>query len=135
MELASNTKSFITPSSFIPSGLGGLNRKKMEEERLARINQKRKLSNEPEDRNGIRRQKLSSSLHKTDGISQATSVTSLLEFPDGAIKKTWVHGYARTGDDIKIEEVIQKANLELAVLSAFQIDTDVRFLVLVVPLD
>jgi len=45
-----------------------------------------------------------------------------IQYPDGAIKKTWVYGCPRQGDDIKIEEVFQKKDLELAVLSSFQID-------------
>lgn len=39
------------------------------------------------------------------------------------MKKTWAFGYARE-DDIKIEEVLQTNDLELAVLSSFQLDAD-----------
>jgi hypothetical protein len=39
------------------------------------------------------------------------------------VKKTWAYGYPRE-DDIKIEEVFQKADLELAVLSAFQVEPE-----------
>jgi hypothetical protein len=46
-----------------------------------------------------------------------------VQFPDGVVKKTWVHGCPRQ-DDIKIEEVLQKDDLELAVLSSFQIDPE-----------
>jgi hypothetical protein len=46
-----------------------------------------------------------------------------IQFPDGAIKKTWAFGYPRA-DDIKIEEVLQKEDLELAVLSSFQWSED-----------
>lgn len=52
---------------------------------------------------------------------QKTSAPGI-QYPDGAIKKTWVHGCPRQGDDIKIEEVFQKNDLELAVLSSFQVD-------------
>lgn len=44
-------------------------------------------------------------------------------FPDGVVKKTWAHGYPRE-DDIKIEEVFQKDDLDLAVLSAFQVEPE-----------
>jgi hypothetical protein len=44
-------------------------------------------------------------------------------FPDGVVKKTWAYGYPRQ-DDIKIEEIFQKETLELAVLSAFQVDPE-----------
>jgi hypothetical protein len=47
-----------------------------------------------------------------------------IQYPDGVVKKTWVLGCERQGDDIKIEEVLQKNDLELAVLSAFQLDAD-----------
>ncbi|KAH8799021.1 hypothetical protein F5882DRAFT_348765 [Hyaloscypha sp. PMI_1271] len=47
-----------------------------------------------------------------------------IQYPDGTVKKTWAFGYDRKGDDIKIEEVLQSSDLELAVLSSFQIDAD-----------
>ncbi|KAE9374473.1 phospholipase D/nuclease [Stipitochalara longipes BDJ] len=47
-----------------------------------------------------------------------------LQYPDGIVKKTWAFGYDRNGDDIKIEEVLQKNDLEVAVLSSFQVDAD-----------
>jgi hypothetical protein len=47
-----------------------------------------------------------------------------IQYPNGVVKKTWAFGYDRKGDDIKIEEVFQKNDLQLAVLSSFQIDAD-----------
>ena len=47
-----------------------------------------------------------------------------IQFPEGVVKKTWVYGCPRQGDDIKIEEVFQKEDLELAVLSAHQVEPD-----------
>jgi hypothetical protein len=49
--------------------------------------------------------------------------SSSIQFPDGVVKKTWAYGFPRE-DDIKIEEVFQKNDLELAVLSAFQVDPE-----------
>jgi hypothetical protein len=46
-----------------------------------------------------------------------------VQFPHGVVKKTWAYGCPRE-DDIKIEEVLQKNDLELAVLSSFQVDPD-----------
>jgi hypothetical protein len=46
-----------------------------------------------------------------------------IHFPNGTVKKTWAYGYPRQ-DDIKIEEVLQKDDLELAVLSAYQWDEE-----------
>jgi hypothetical protein len=47
-----------------------------------------------------------------------------LPFPKGTVKKTWVRGLRRQGDDIRIEEVLQKDQLELAVISSFQWDQE-----------
>ncbi|CAG8955283.1 hypothetical protein HYFRA_00011265 [Hymenoscyphus fraxineus] len=50
--------------------------------------------------------------------------SSGIQYPEGVVKRTWAYGYPRRGDDIKIEEVLQKDTLDFAVLSAFQIDPD-----------
>lgn len=47
-----------------------------------------------------------------------------IQYPKGVMRKTWAYGYPREGDDIKIEEVLQKTDLELAVLSSFQVDPE-----------
>lgn len=44
-------------------------------------------------------------------------------FLDAAVKKTWAHGYNRH-EDITIEEVFQRSDLTLAVISSFQWDID-----------
>ncbi|KAF3353995.1 hypothetical protein VdG1_00252 [Verticillium dahliae VDG1] len=54
--------------------------------------------------------------------NQATRQVPELRFPRGVVKRTWVHGCPRTDDDIKIEEVLEKDKLELAVVSSFQWD-------------
>ncbi len=46
-----------------------------------------------------------------------------LQYPKGATKKTWAFGYERQ-NDIKIEEVLQKFDLKIAVLSSFTLDMD-----------
>lgn len=125
-------RSVVPPVSAV-SGLAGLDRKQMEEERLARAHQKRKRSNEPETMpNNARRQKLATHSmspgllqcgNKFQAKQQIRGSTNV-QYPDGVVKKTWVHGFPRNSDDIKVEEVVQKAGLELAVFSAFQIDTD-----------
>ena len=53
-----------------------------------------------------------------------TKPSAQLVYPRGVVKKTWVKGWPRTGNDIKIEEVLQKDQLELAVLSSFQWEED-----------
>ena len=54
--------------------------------------------------------------------SQQNLKSAGIQYPQGTVKKTWVRGCPRKGDDISIEEVLQKDDLDLAVLSAFQVD-------------
>ncbi len=115
-------------------GLLGLDRKQMEQERLSR---KRKLSSisPPPVRKAVAKAHpmvLPSSLN-TEGamtqdaaVSQASSGSSSKGpgFLAGTVKKTWAFGHDRVGDDIKLEEVLQKDDLNLGVLSSFQWDID-----------
>ena len=140
-------------------GMLGIDRKKMEEERLARL-KKRKAGpanldsrthcgREPEpDLPPAQRPRLTSGLnslpgHSTGspGMSQPSlpsAISSLnsnpsaskgvseagLPYAQGTVLRTRALGYARRDDDITIDEVLQKDNLELAVLSSFQWDED-----------
>jgi hypothetical protein len=54
---------------------------------------------------------------------QKANTINGVQYPKGVIKKTWAFGYPRE-NDIKIEEVLQKHDLELAVLSSFQWDDE-----------
>ncbi|KAL7932010.1 phospholipase D/nuclease [Trichoderma chlorosporum] len=56
--------------------------------------------------------------------SSSSSGSRSLSYPNGIVKRTWARGCARTGDEITIEEVFQKDQLELAVLSSFQWDEE-----------
>jgi hypothetical protein len=105
-------------------GIAGLDRKKMEEERLARLNKKRKLgssSSEPLSGPSLQPKVSKTAAASSPGLAsrQAATAPQRLEFPNGAIKQTWAFGQKRE-NDIKIEEVLQKSDLELAVLSSFQ---------------
>lgn len=139
-------------------GIPGLDRKKLEEERLARVAKRKaesSISPPPLKRDTkVARCDQSSELKlerdpavtpaqalaspKKSGVSIASSPESKLkteqpspnptpQFPKGVIKKTWAFGCARNGDDIKIEEVLRTADLELAILSAFQWDMEWMF--------
>ena len=56
--------------------------------------------------------------------SQSEKLTnSNLQYPKGIVKKTWALGFPRE-DDIKIEEVLERSDLTLAVLSSFQWDVE-----------
>ncbi|KAI1338069.1 tyrosyl-DNA phosphodiesterase-domain-containing protein [Xylariaceae sp. FL0016] len=140
------------PSTSTSAGTGGLaalglDRKKMEEERIARLAAKRKVpvSGVEDDDRDAKVQKF----ERAAGLNSRTSSASAgagtgsrfkasvkensnssrgnaqgLPFPKGVVKKTWALGCPRLGDDIKIEEVLQKDKLELAVLSSFQWDEE-----------
>ena len=123
----------------------GLDRRKMEEERLERLRKRKASELGQEDHQARPNQRVKIQ----DGAKAAGSQTpfsppapqagehakrspkpgpsrhaSRLPFPGGVVKKTWVRGYPRLGDDITIDEVLQKEQLELAVLSSFQWDDE-----------
>lgn len=108
--------------AFGRSGLLGLNRKEMEEERLAR---KRKASISPPPLRKVA--KLSNPVAEpakaSSPVIATTSPVSSLQFSRGTVKKTWAFGHPRD-EDIKIEEVLQRADLTLAVFSSFQWDVE-----------
>ncbi|TPX24721.1 hypothetical protein DIZ76_010156 [Coccidioides immitis] len=123
--------------------LRGMDRKKQEEERLARLAKKRKAEDVSSADSPARQAKAvkSAPIDLTEESNQqnhakavATASKPLasntpdpsLQFPNGAIKKTWAFNYPRE-DDIKFEEVVQKDDLELAVLSSFQWNMDWLF--------
>lgn len=139
------------PLSTHTSSLGilGLDRRKMEQERLARLGQRpkttRSISPPPLSRNGERsskRVKIEHIVGNTLGASTSTkqntstlalareanssSLSGSLPFPDGVIKRTWARGHPRS-NDISIEEVLQKDKLRKAVLSSFQWDHEWLF--------
>lgn len=126
----------------------GLNRKAMEEERLKRLATKRPRPTSEDDNHvteippskKIAVQSSFDSLPSKASSSAPASVPSAtsfgfvqsrsnllnlggpLQFLNGTVKRTWAYGYPRTGDDIKIEEILQKDSLDLAVLSSYQWD-------------
>ncbi|KAE8148000.1 tyrosyl-DNA phosphodiesterase-domain-containing protein [Aspergillus avenaceus] len=135
-------------------GILGLDRKQMEQERLARLKKRKaeepSLSDQPETK--LSRHEVASvpqvkheasspvsmtSIHKksaslatpTQQVQQtpSPSPTPSVQFPEGVVKKTWAFGCQRQGDDIKIEETLQKSDLHLAVLSSFMWDMEWLF--------
>ncbi|KAJ5660842.1 uncharacterized protein N7484_000214 [Penicillium longicatenatum] len=126
----------------VEPGLLGLNRKRMEQERLARI-QKRK-ARESASPPGQPQAKL----YKTEPISTGTPSVShakpsspsssskdsiarirptarlALQWPLGTVKKTHVANTIRGDNEITIEEVIQRGDLELGIFSSFLWDME-----------
>ncbi|KAJ5260035.1 hypothetical protein N7497_011147 [Penicillium chrysogenum] len=132
----------------------GMNRKQMEEERLARL-AKRKA----EDISSSPPAQVSGKVPRTQALPSRHSITprnpfqsapqasmaqvrsrtevcrqlasnapnvniqptsrSVAQWPLGAVKKTHVTGFPRSGNEITIEEVIQRDDLELGVFSSF----------------
>ncbi|KAL9100983.1 MAG: hypothetical protein Q9163_003705 [Psora crenata] len=97
----SHSDEFRIPEIATSWGIPGVDRKKMEEERLAR--------------------KSRTTIFSPIGDSESKHGVSDI-YLSGTVKKTWVSGHDRAGDDIKLEEVLQKDDLKLAVLSSFQWD-------------
>jgi hypothetical protein len=101
-----------------PSGVLGIDRKAMEEERLARLG-KRKRDPSPEQPKKQATNPASSLISPTS-VSNATSTqVSALQYPTGAIKRTSATKYPRT-NDITFSELLQASSVHTAVLSAFQ---------------
>ena len=111
----------------------------MEAERLARNAKRKAPDSAQEGQNRLQRAKTGPTGSSPPGQAQGAAVSGLatrslleeravhdqvtagrtgLRFPQGAVKQTWAAGLPRTGDDIKIDEVLQKADLELAVISS-----------------
>ncbi|KAL4803330.1 tyrosyl-DNA phosphodiesterase-domain-containing protein [Aspergillus unguis] len=124
-------------------GLLGLDRKKMEEERLARL-AKRKADSPTTGQREVKQPRTEaqaetssarvpatpSPVQTTTGTVDAPAMPSSvpsIQFPAGTVKKTFAFGHRRSGDDIKIEEVLQTSDLELGVLSSFMWDIDWLF--------
>ena len=129
------------PLSQTPLGILGLDRKKMEEERLARL-AKRKAEQVSQSPPSVSRQKrhqiglpepslasftFSSASTTSTRASKPKPLASScpgIQYPQGIVKKTWVFGVPRSGDDIKIEEVLQQTDLELIIASSFMWDLE-----------
>ena len=115
------------------TGLLGLDRKQMEQERLRRKRKAPSISPPPARKIAHGKSDSGPVLAKdtTTTSLQSTTVSHGLlrakvepSFPLGVVKKTWAFAHQRKADDIKLEEVLQNGNLNLAVLSSFQWDID-----------
>lgn len=118
------------PTSSQSIGIAGLDRKKMEEERLARLAKRKAEDVRTEQREAKHprtESEPSKSSIKVRSKTQKPTATPSIQFPTGAVKKTWNTNSPRTGEDITIEEVLQSSDVELAVLSSFMWDTEWLF--------
>ncbi|KAI6375733.1 hypothetical protein MCOR25_002895 [Pyricularia grisea] len=122
----------LVPSS-TQSSIFGMDRKKMEEERLARLSKRKASDTEAHEiERPAQKPRLENEVAPTIKGSSAVPPTRVhnlpaanrLPFPTGVVKRTWLQGQSRSSQDITIEEVLQKDQLELAVLSSFDWDTE-----------
>lgn len=106
-------------------GLLALDRKQMEKDRLARLPKRQNPTSTQDLEVPPPKRRMKEQTYSTlsDHPAPAPS-SSKLSFPRGVVKRTWAYGYPRTKDDIKIEEVLQKDHLQLAILSSFQWDEE-----------
>lgn len=107
-------KSLATPAP-VRTALGsmGMDRKAMEQERLARLG-KRKRGPSPD--------RPSKQISKATRATESSSGPNL-QYPKGAIKRTFASGYPRT-DDITIDEVLEASSVHIAVISSFMWDAE-----------
>ncbi|KAL8761083.1 MAG: hypothetical protein Q9194_007731, partial [Teloschistes cf. exilis] len=113
-------------------GILGLDRKAMEEERLSRLKRKAPISPPPLARKALKteppeQKSASTKIETSFWVPTKAEESTTLPFANGVIKKTWAFGYPRDGQDIKLEEILQKKDLQLAVLCSFQWDIDWLF--------
>lgn len=99
------------------SGILGLDRKAMEQERLGRLG-KRKRSVSPERPTKMIAKPTTSDSFTSEVNDSAGTKKEEVQYPRGTIKRTWAYKHPRT-DDIKIEEVFQVSKPNIAVLSSF----------------
>jgi hypothetical protein len=105
-----------------PYSLASMDRKAMEQERLARLG-KRKRNASPDRPSKLVAKPPTHQASLAEPATTAEPSTSTgLQYPRGVIKRTWAHKHPGS-DDIKIEEVFQASDLNIAVISAFQFDT------------
>ncbi|KAL7912324.1 phospholipase D/nuclease [Trichoderma velutinum] len=101
-----------------------LDRKAMEQERLNRLNSLAKRQRSPTDDGDDDVVEVPPPKKLARTAPEPTSKTTSKAKTTATVKRTWARGCARTGDEITIEEVFQKDQLELAVLSSFQWDEE-----------
>lgn len=116
-----NVLTSAPPAKSAPFVMG---RKAMEAERLQRLAERKRKRTPSPDRPQKQMLKATEPViagRSTSSASQPDTV--VLQYPDGAIKRTFAAGYPRT-DDITIDEVLQASTVHIAVISSFQWDAE-----------
>ncbi|CEJ59480.1 hypothetical protein PMG11_08104 [Penicillium brasilianum] len=136
------------PAVSKPQGIFGIDRKQMEQERLARLAKRKAESSPPLSQPAPKASKITdhrplssaqASLLQRASVPHAHNASAtndpgdqptaqpLMQYALGVVKKTHVAKKLRTGKDITIEEVLQPADLKVAVLSSFMWDIEWLF--------
>ncbi|KAF3399761.1 Tyrosyl-DNA phosphodiesterase 1 [Penicillium rolfsii] len=146
---AMNAPEIASAATSKPRGIFGIDRKQMEQERLARL-AKRKCGRPPSTQPAPKASRLTeydapprgrvllSQLPPNADVRNNSSSSNspsrvqptdrpLMQYPLGAVKKTYVAGKPRMGNEITIEEVFQRGDLNVAVLSSFLWDIEWLF--------
>jgi hypothetical protein len=108
----------------LSQGIVGLDRRKMEEERLARLSKKRQATldaDAPSKQANEPCEKRLKTAHQPE--TPASQQKPALQYPQGAIRKTWSPVHPR-GGDIKIEEVLDADRVKLAVVCSYMWDLE-----------
>ena len=105
-----------------PLGILGLDRRAMEQERLARLG-KRKRNTSPEQPSKSSRRIPSPKTPPNIINAHESSKKVELQYPRGAIKRTFATKYPRT-DDITIDELLQASSVHIAIISSFMWDAE-----------
>ncbi|KAF2743391.1 phospholipase D/nuclease [Sporormia fimetaria CBS 119925] len=101
------------PTQSLQVGLLGIDRKAMEQERLARLGKRTRTASPDYRPNKFRRPPNRRAGHEEE---EEEDTLADMRFPLGVVKRTWAHKYPRT-NDIKLEEVFDPAP-KTAILSA-----------------
>lgn len=113
-------KESVTPAG--RTGILGLDRKIMEQERLARLG-KRKRDTSPEQPSKRSERMPSPTTPPTIRNTHDSSKLVELQYPRGVIKRTFATKYPRT-DDITVDELLQASSVNIAVISSFMWDAE-----------
>jgi hypothetical protein len=118
-----STTSAMPKSS--PNTSFAMDRKTMEAERLARLQErKRKRKRTPSPHRPSKQQsKAPTPTMMADFTQSQSPVDPVLQYPRGVIKRTFATKFPRT-DDITIDELLQAPTVNIAVISSFQWDAE-----------
>ncbi|KAF2621134.1 phospholipase D/nuclease [Macroventuria anomochaeta] len=100
-----------------------LNRKAMEAERLARLEERKRKRSPSADQPSKQLLKAPTPAAVNKSTSSQSQSDPVPQYPRGAIKRTFATKFRRT-DDITIDELLQASMVNIAVISSFQWDAE-----------